>query len=250
MRGLKIMINSNYFWIICQRETFPFTLFIMDYDFRIDQETLRIPSTAYKPVKRCQYCQSVFLNEKLCESCGRSLQHHPIGEPFGGKSLYGIKERYIESLNPILHFFPFLENKKSPMAKSYVRKLEKRFSDLVSGFNSLDLMAINQRKLFYVESMELIDELLRYGFHPSLLQALLLENDSSLVGQELMFYLQGMSTETIKTKADKAWSLLFLEYRLWGILRIEYLLKVFIITATVLSMAVKYKDIISSQFGR
>jgi hypothetical protein len=219
----------------------------MDYDFRISPETLRIPSTAYKPVKRCPFCQSVFIGEKSCESCGRSMQYHPIGEPFGAKSLYGIKERYIESFNTINRFFPFLENKKSLMAKSYVRKLEKRFSDLISAFNSIDMIANDQRKLFYVESMEMIDELLRYGISPSILQALLLENDSSLVGQELLFYLQGSSSAM---KAEKTWQDQVLNYRLWGVLRFEYFLKVSIITATVLTMAVKYKDIISSQFGK
>ena len=219
----------------------------MDYDFRISPETLRIPSTAYKPVKRCPFCQSVFIGEKSCESCGRSMQYHPIGEPFGAKSLYGIKERYIESFNTINRFFPFLENKKSPMAKSYVRKLEKRFSDLISAFNSIDMIANDQRKLFYVETMEMIDELLRYDISPSILQALLLENDSSLVGQELLFYLQGSSSAM---KPEKTWQDQVLNYRLWGVLRVEYFLKVSIITATVLTMAVKYKDIISSQFGK
>ncbi|MDD4974307.1 MAG: hypothetical protein PHY93_08135 [Bacteriovorax sp.] len=175
------------------------------------------------------------------------MQYHPIGEPFGAKSLYGIKERYIESFNIINRFFPFLENKKSPMAKSYVRKLEKRFSDLITAFNSIDIIVNDQRKLFYVESMEMIDELLRYDIPPSILQALLIENDSSLVGQELLFYLQGASSAM---KAEKNWQELVLGYRLWGVLRVEYFLKVSIITATVLTMAVKYKDIISSQFGK
>lgn len=221
----------------------------MDYDFRISQETLRIPSTAYRPVKRCPFCQSVYISEKSCESCGRSLQYHPIGEPFGAKSLYGIKERYIESFNKLNRFFPVLENKKSSIAKSYVRKLEKRFSDLISAFNSSDMLANDQRRLFYVESMELIDELLRYGVHSSILQVLLLENDSSLVGQELLFYLQA-ADEINKSKLEKPWLEQTLEYRLWGVLRVEYFLKVSIITATVLTMTVKYKDIINSQFGK
>ena len=67
----------------------------MDYDFRINQEALRIPSTAYQPIKRCQFCQSVFITDKACESCGRSMTYHLIGEPFGVKSYYGIKERYV-----------------------------------------------------------------------------------------------------------------------------------------------------------
>lgn len=219
----------------------------MDYDFPVNQKTLRIPTSAYKPVKRCPFCHSVFINAKSCEACGRSLQYHLIGEPFGAKSLYGIKERYIENLNAFIRFFPIFENKKSPIAKSYVRKLEKRFSDLISAFNSVDMIANDQRRLFYAESMELMDELLRYDVHASVLEALLIENDTSLVGQELLFYLQGASSSV---QFEKTWTDKFLVYRLWGVLRVEYLLKVLIITITVLTMAIKYKDIISSQFGK
>ena len=176
------------------------------------------------------------------------MHYHPIGEAFGVKSLYGIKERYIESLNAFDRFFPFLENKKSPLAKSYVRKLEKRFSDLLSAFNTIGMIKNDERKLFYVESIELIDELLRYGVDLSILQTLLVENDNSLVGQELLHYLQGANRSI--PVVERAWPELFLEHRLWGILKIEYFLKVIIFTVTVLTMAVKYKDIINSQLGK
>lgn len=219
----------------------------MDYDFRVDQDYLRIPSSVYRPVKRCPFCQSVFINEKNCESCGRSLIYHPIGEPFSAKSLYGLKERYIESMNVFVRYFPIFEDKNSPKAKSYIRKLEKRFCDLVSGFNSSELMAYDQRKLFYIESIEIINELMRYDVKASLLESLIIDNDNSLIGQEILLYLQA---ETKTIKADAHWREVILNYRLWGALRVEYFLKVFLVTAMVIFMAVKYKDIISSQFGR
>jgi hypothetical protein len=219
----------------------------MDYDFQIAPESLRIPKSAYRPVKRCQFCQSVYINGKFCESCGSFLEYHPIGEPFGAKSLYGIKERYIQSFNVINQFFPILENKKSLAAKSYVRNLEKRFSDLISAFNSEDLITPDQKKLFYVESVELIDELMRYGTSSSILEALLLENDGSLIGQELLLHLQNTRGSI---KEEKAWDQQFLDHQLWGVLRLESFLKFGIITATILTMAVVYKDIISSQFGK
>ncbi|MDO9181995.1 MAG: hypothetical protein Q7U04_06285 [Bacteriovorax sp.] len=219
----------------------------MDYDFQILEEALRIPTASYKPVKRCSFCLSVFIDDKLCESCGRSQLYHPIGDPFGPKSFYGIKERYVESLNLLIRFFPFFENKKNPMAQSYVRKCEKRFADLISAFNSLDLIQNKQRQLFYVECREIINELLIYDVLLTDLQSILIENDSSLVGQELLLYTE----ENAKfLNPQDPWQKLFLEYRFWGLLRVEYCLKVFIITTTILIMAVKYKDIISSQFGK
>ena len=219
----------------------------MEYDFQIDPELLRIPNTAYKAVKRCSYCQSVFLTNNNCESCGRALHYHLIGEPFGAKSFYGIKERYINSFTTLHKLFPIFENKKSPLAKSYVRKLEKRFSDLISAFNSDGVIADNQRKLFYVESIQLINELYQYDINPELLITLIVENDSSLIGQELLIYLQTTNASSLD---EKTWFNQLLNYQFWGVLRFEYMIKVFLVTATVVLMAVHFKEIISSQFGK
>lgn len=219
----------------------------MDYDFETISQSLRIPASAYKAAIRCRYCQSVYINENVCESCGRSMRYHPIGEPFSPKSFYGIKERYIESFQPFHRFFPQFENKQSAEAKSYVRKLSKRFSDLISAFNSSEFFQAEQRQFFYIESMELIDELLRYETHPQILESLLEENDNSLVGQELIHYLQGSANQI---KGDRPWLENFLKHRLWGLIRVDFCLKTVIVTATVSAMAIKYKDIISSQFGR
>lgn len=219
----------------------------MNNDFHIRQETLKIPSEAYKPIKRCAFCQSVFINDRSCESCGRSMHYHPIGEPFDAKSFYGIKERYIESLNAFIQFFPVFENKKSPFAKSYIRKLEKRFLDLISAFNSENMITEEQKKLFSVECIGIIDELLCYGTLPSLLQALLIDNDGSETGENLLQYINEASQ---RENADIPWQDQLMSYRLWGVLRFDFFLKVFIFTATVLTMAVKFKDIISSQFGK
>ncbi|MGZ3786976.1 MAG: hypothetical protein ACXVLQ_00550 [Bacteriovorax sp.] len=219
----------------------------MDYDFNISKETLRIPKTAYQPIKRCPYCQSVFINERSCEACGRSMLYHPIGVPFGPKSFYGMKERYMASQNVLNRFFPQFENRNSSIAKSYVRNISKRFADLALAFNSSELIKADERRLFYVESMGIIDELLRYNVHPQMIQSLLEENDNSLVGQELLLYLQNARKEI---RPDLPWQKGFLEHRLWGLIRVEFFLKVTIVTAAVLTMAVTYKEIISSQFGK
>ena len=92
-----------------------------------------------------------------------------------------------------------------------------------------------------------MNELLRYDVNPSLLQSLLFENDSSLVGQELLLYLAG---NDLSNKADKPWFESFFGYRPWNVLRLDSLLKIMLTTAAVLTLAVAYKDIISSQFGK
>lgn len=219
----------------------------MDYDFETSSEALRIPLSAYKSVKRCRYCRSVFIDEKICESCGRSMLFHPVGEPFGAKSFYGIKERYVESFPAFLRFFPQFENSESPEAKSYVRKLSKRFSDLIAAFNTPLMIPSEERKFFYGECIELIDEMLRYKTDTQVIYSFLEENDSSLIGQELMLYLQeatGLIVPPIP------WTEASMKHLIGGGLRVEFALKALIITATASTMAVVLKDLISSQFGK
>jgi hypothetical protein len=219
----------------------------MNYDFNTSAESLHIPKSAYSPVKRCPYCQSVYLTDKLCEACGRSMQYHPIGEPFGPKSFYGLKERYIESQHVFYRFFPVFEDFNSQLANSYKRNLSKRFADLISAFNADEAIVKENRKLFYAESMEIIDELLRYNIPAVIIQTLLEENDNSLVGQELLLYLQNSNEQKMNSKR---WQQEFLDYKVWGVLRLEFFMKVVLVTATIVFMAVKYKEFISSQLGK
>lgn len=219
----------------------------MNYDFHTSTESLHIPQTAYKPVKRCPYCQSVYITDKLCEACGRSMIYHPIGEPFGSKSFYGIKERYIESQHSFYRFFPQFEDKDSSLASSYKRNLSKRFTDLLEAFNTDEPTVKESRKLFYAESMEIIDELLLYNVPAKLISAVLEDNDASLVGRELLVYLQNAEANF---KVSKKWQQEFLDYKIWGVLRVEFTIKIVLMTATILFMTVYFRELISSQFGK
>lgn len=208
-----------------------------------------IPEAAYKPVKRCPNCQSVYLTDKACEACGRSLLYHPIGDPFSAKSLYGFKERYYESFSTFVKYFHVFEDKSSPEAKSYVRKLMKRFDDLLIAFGDESAMSSDHRRLFYVEMMELIDELLRYGVSATLLQHKVegysFEN-GSLLSEQLLFYLNESKKENA---LDPSWKVQFLNHRMFG-LKMDYILKTILIAATVVLVAVVYYDVISSQVGK
>ncbi len=208
----------------------------------------RPPSNVYKPIKRCPNCQSVYLTDTNCEACGRSLLYHPIGEPFSAKSLYGFKERYYESLPYLVKHLPLFENRQGPEAKSYVRKLLKRFDDLIAAFGENEAISSHDRRFFYVETMELIDELLRYGVNHVLLQQKIEGSMESgpMLAQELLFYL---NETKLNNGPSKPWKEVVLNHRISG-LRVDYILKVILVTATVVALAVGYYDIISSQVGR
>lgn len=209
-----------------------------------------IPQAAYRPIKRCPSCQSVYLTDTSCEACGRSLLFHPIGEPFGAKSFYGIKERYIGTFGFMLTHFPFFENREAPKAQGYIRHLHKRFDELLLAFGSRDVMNDDERRFFYVEVLELISELLRYKVLPALIEAKIdahFTNEGQLLFQELIRYLK--ANEKLGATEEK-WTVKVLDYRLWSIIRVDYLLKLSVVTATVLTMAVAYYGFFSSLSGR
>ncbi|MBC7714814.1 MAG: hypothetical protein H7177_15820 [Rhizobacter sp.] len=208
-----------------------------------------IPTSAYKPVKRCPSCQSVYLTDANCEACGRSLLYHPVGEPFSGKSLYGFKERYYATFPVYAKYFPVFEEKNTAATKTYTRMLMKRFDDLITAFGIENAIEAKNRRYFYVEMMELIDELLRYGTDPIIIQQKIegkLLETGPLLSQELLLYLAESKNEN---KPARPWQEQFMNHRLGGI-RVEYILKAVLITATVVAIAVNYYEIISSQFGK
>jgi hypothetical protein len=222
------------------------------FDLEVDNNAVSrpaIPQSAYRPIKRCPNCQSVYLTDTNCEACGRSLSYHPIGAPFSAKSLYGFKERYYASFPVITKYFPFFENKTAPQAKAYIRQLLKRFDDLLGAFGTPGAITNEGRRFFYVEFLELTDELLRYGIGPVVLQQKVegrIMETGPLLSQKILEYL----TETQKeNKPTMPWTVLFLNHRLMG-LRVEYWLKTILITTTVVTLAVTYYELISSQVGK
>ena len=223
-------------------------LFNFDFDNSAVAGPL-IPQSAYKPIKRCPNCQSVYLTDTSCEACGRSLLYHPIGDPFSSKSLYGFKERYYSSLPLIVKLFPFFENKVGPNSLTYSRHLLKRFDDLLLAFGTANAISNNNRRFYYVEMLELIDELLRYGANPAILQQKvenqMLEN-GSLLSQKILEYLHESKLEN---KLTKPWNVQIFDELLMGV-RIEFWLKTILITATIVTVAVSYYEIISLQFGK
>lgn len=222
------------------------------FDLEVDSTAVSrpaIPQSAYKPIKRCPNCQSVYLTDTNCEACGRSLLYHPIGDPFSAKSLYGFKERYYASFSPVVKFYPFFENKRGPAAKTYSRQLLKRFDDLLVAFGTPGAIANENRRFYYVEMLELMDELLRYGIGPVMLQQKVegrIMETGPLLSQKILEYLQESKLEN---KLAKPWTEQLLNERVMGI-RIEYWLKTLLITTTVVTLAVTYYEIISSQVGK
>jgi hypothetical protein len=201
----------------------------MDYNFQ-NESQLWIPKEAYQPYKRCEHCQSVYLTDNICESCGRSVRYDLIGTPFSYKSFYGMKERYINELTVVVRKYPFFENPKSLQARGFIRQLQKRLGDLAY------LTEHEQKKLFDVEAFEIINELLFYSVSVDSIRIYLGNNfayEKYLVG----------AAASIEPK--KLWFKELLDYKFAGVLRVKFVL----ITST-LVIGFMYSLVFSLRSGR
>lgn len=208
-----------------------------------------IPDSAYQKIQRCPSCQSIYLTDSKCEACGRSLLYHPIGDPFSSKSLYGFKERYYASFPLLVKFFPFFENKMGAMASTYRRQLFKRFTDLLNAFGTSDSIPNENRRFFYIEILELIDELLRYGENPKIIQSKI-EEEVMEIGSLLSGKMLGYLNESkLENKITKPWIIQILNERIMGG-RVEFWLKSIIVTTTIVTLSIVYFELINSQVGK
>jgi hypothetical protein len=200
----------------------------MNYNFQ-NESQIRIPAAVYRPYKRCEFCQSVYLTDNLCESCGRSVRYDLIGPLFGYKSFYGIKERYLKQLPLYVRLYPLFENTRADRAKSFVRQLQKRLGDLVQVFDEHD-----DKKLLFVEACEIINELLFFGVPVQVIRNFINEN------LEMERHLLEISEDII---AKKFWIAEVMSYRLAGAIRIKFVLQTLTLMALLLF-------IFSWQFGK
>lgn len=172
----------------------------------------------YHPVKRCPKCFSVFITDDECEGCGYQLNYNPIGEAFGEKSFYSLKEAYWDERGRLVQLWPDLERKKSASAKKYVRDLSHRYDMLLEfllGESDED------RGFYWLEFQDLCRELLSYSVELDTLSRKL--NDHSFHGYAPLIheYLKEQEVEYLNdlTLWDR-----FLGFKIGGVLQIRFLL--------------------------
>lgn len=128
----------------------------------------RIGSSSFlqKPqreIQKCPQCESVFLDNNECESCGYQLGFDFLGDPLGEKSFYSIRENYWENLGPISKLHEDLESLDQKKFKRYQRKLLFRYNVLLDYLYDKSEFRLNDRNLYLQEFTDLIIELVRYG---------------------------------------------------------------------------------------
>jgi len=165
----------------------------------------------------CPSCHSIYITKDHCEACGLQFGLDVIGEPFGAKSFFTLKDDFDLSLNKLDHvqwnLAPDVFLKRSEV-KRYIRHMLKRFNDLSSYLFSLNLSQIPERndeptRLFIFEAKEIMKEYQKFSPDLSSLYVLLKKNglasrEVDPVGSSLVSYMHELNAEKTVSKSSQA----------------------------------------------
>lgn len=107
--------------------------------------------------KACPKCHSVFISEKECEACGFQFHIDQLGEPFGHRSFFSLRDEYHFSSPWAFRFLAIGISTQSSVIQKYQGALERRLKVLMEYF-SLGDENEERRRLFLFEAKELIFE--------------------------------------------------------------------------------------------
>lgn len=174
-------------------------------------------------IKRCPKCQSVYLDNEQCESCGFNLAVDHLGEPLGKKSYYGMKQAYLEMHRYWGMTLPeFLHEKE--LRKGYFFKLKRRYSILLDYLLSDRDSGSRRRPIYWTEMKDLITDLMDKGVSGQALCAQIEDSPAyqeyRVVAAELINYIVGVG----QARVQRDWSSWFKDHLFFGVIRLSSLL--------------------------
>ncbi len=188
-------------------------------------------------IKRCVHCGSVFITDSECESCGRQFSYEWIGTPLGQNSLYSLRQQYQKQLDYKQKILSFFWQESSALTLAYRRKLLRRFSLLLDYLTNKDYADIDQHNtisLFTIELKDLVEEMMNVGVaYQRVVEILDSCSDRALV-KSVYYWLN-----TVEHQRYRFSILDFLfNYRLFGAIRIGFLLISFLATGVICALAI------------
>ena len=84
----------------------------------------------------CPKCHSYFVSEDECESCGFQINFDVVGNEFGPRSFFFMKEVFVENLTLIEGFLPQNLLNKLEKTLKYKRLIFKRYKELLGAWIS------------------------------------------------------------------------------------------------------------------
>ncbi len=87
-------------------------------------------------IEVCPKCESFFITSRECEACGYQFSIDRVGEPFGEKSYYAIKDSYLSALPALIRIYPKWEKIMKETKRKYLFELKRRFQLLADAFDN------------------------------------------------------------------------------------------------------------------
>ncbi len=158
----------------------------------------------------CPSCNSLHVTKTHCESCGLQFDLDIIGEPFGVRSFFTLKDDF----DAILSKLDVLQFKLSPSkfsekveVKRYVRHMLKRYNDLIEFLTDLQLDEIphhgqDRIRLFLYEAKEIMKEYSLYTKDLSALYIPLKHTKEDAISREIKLNLYSLDQQ-VRTSREK-----------------------------------------------
>jgi len=165
--------------------------------------------------KRCPNCQSFYLTDTECESCGFQLDFDRMGKPFDERSFYNYKDDYWECQPFYVKLMNSLENKNSELCGIYRKQLNHRFDDFMK-FVAKWYVGDEHTPHYLFELSDLIKEMVIYNVPTRYISESLQKKKLDHLFNELLMDLD-------IEKLDKKVTLKkVLNYRLFGVLTVKF----------------------------
>ncbi|MCF8058742.1 MAG: hypothetical protein K9K67_05565 [Bacteriovoracaceae bacterium] len=202
------------------------------------------PFAQVEPKKQCPRCASVFVTKKECESCGYQFWIDLLGEPFGARSFFNIRDVFQHQYK-WLYRFSFLGSvRKSSHVSRYKRSLIKRLEILCGYFFDEFDEDKERRKLFLFEAREIMNEVFLWGGSLSQMWLMLEKGERHPLFQNLSSQLSELEqSRSLKVPIKEK----IKAFRIYGTIPFVFITKLFIgISAIVLAAFLVMKVLLNA----
>jgi len=183
---------------------------------------------------QCPHCGSVFVTKRECEACGKQFWIDLLGEPFGVRSFFTLKEDFELDLPWHLRYLPLTLFTDSNQIKKYRRALLKRYEILCGYFFEETEADRKKRKLFLFECKELSCELIKLGEDPSLLWKISEFGEGHILYPKVISMIRESEESkpaSVKNRIKYTWQ----NYSFYGVISLSFLIK-FLLGISVISL--------------
>ena len=198
-------------------------------------------------LQTCPKCNSLMIEDNICQSCDYNLDYNPLGDTLGEKSFFTLKENYLDSLSRFerenLHLF-----KNESKFQSYLNKVKFRYNDLLDFFYAEESIQHPERSVYLYELSQVVLEMMNSGVNESEIWTPMQVRDDLGESHTMSLYdqIRGIVSQFQKDEVKKS-SSSFMNYEIAGVMKVStlFLLLSFIVLALSFTLALlSYRRVI------